>query len=44
MIKARNFALALFLAACLYAQAPTSDESVWKTHRTSTGIKREIPI
>jgi 2-polyprenyl-3-methyl-5-hydroxy-6-metoxy-1,4-benzoquinol methylase len=34
MIKVRNFAIVLFLAACLYAQAPANDELVWKQYFT----------
>jgi 2-polyprenyl-3-methyl-5-hydroxy-6-metoxy-1,4-benzoquinol methylase len=34
MIKVRNLALVLFLAACLYAQAPANDELVWKQYFT----------
>jgi 2-polyprenyl-3-methyl-5-hydroxy-6-metoxy-1,4-benzoquinol methylase len=32
MIKLRNFTLVLLLTACLYAQTPASDESVWKQY------------
>jgi 2-polyprenyl-3-methyl-5-hydroxy-6-metoxy-1,4-benzoquinol methylase len=32
MMKIRSFALALLLAACLYAQSPINDESVWKQY------------